>query len=47
MRLAQKLGVFLGLGAHSLQTTTRMELGSIASHKKEVRVAREGGKRQQ
>ena len=34
MRLAQELEVFWGLGAHSLQTMTRIELGNIASQKK-------------
>ena len=34
-KVAQKLGVFFGgVGAHSLQTLTRIELGGIASHKK-------------
>ena len=35
MTLAQQLGVLLRpIGAHSLQTMTRMEFGGIASSKK-------------
>lgn len=49
IRLAQKLGVLLeDIGAHSLQTSTKIELGSIASNNNNnmVRMPREDGKRQ-